>query len=224
MAAIKRLQKRFSHILFDLDGTLVDSVRITCAILDVMLADRGSDQRADRALAREKDAVGGTAMIRAMLGPWCRDAEADLAEFRARHAVATTPHDLAFPGTAAALARLASDGIGMGICSNKPQHLCEKILSDLDLARHFTTIVGARPDLPRKPAADGARLALTQLRADPESCLYVGDSEVDVKTAAAAGMQVALVAWGYGFAAARALAPQAVVIDTPSQLASQIDD
>lgn len=213
--------QRFSHILFDLDGTLVDSVRITCAILDAMLVDRGSDRRADPALARAMDAVGGTAMIQAMLGPWCGDVDADLAEFRARHAVAATPADLAFPGVETVLADMASRGIGLGICSNKPQGLCEKILSDLDLDRYFITIVGARPDLPRKPAADGARLALAQMRADSATCLYVGDSGVDVRTAAAAGLPVALVAWGYGFDAARVLAPDVRVIHDLAELADQ---
>lgn len=210
-----------SHILFDLDGTLVDSVRITCAILDAMLADRGSDGRVDPAQARALDAVGGTAMIKAMLGAYGRDVEADLAEFRARYAVAPTPRDLAFPGVAAVLANLAGRGTRLGICSNKPQNLCEKILTDLDLARHFTTIVGARPDLPRKPAPDGARLAMRQMDADPAACLYVGDSEVDVQTAAAAGLPLVLVGWGYGLAAARAAAPGMPVIDDLAVLAVQ---
>lgn len=207
------------HILFDLDGTLVDSVRITCAIIDAMLADRGIDHRADPAVARAMDAVGGAAMIRAVMGPHCRNADAELAEFRARHAEAATPPDLAFPGVASALARLAGQGVCMGICSNKPQPLCEKILVDLGFADHFSAIVGSRPDLPRKPAPNGARLALVQMRADPQACLYVGDSVVDVHTAAAAGLPLALVAWGYGIVAARAAAPQAVVLHQLADLA-----
>jgi hypothetical protein len=91
-------------ILFDLDGTLIDSVRITCAIIDAMLAARGSDDRADPAIARAMDAVGGAAMIAAVLGRHCRDPDAEIAEFRARHAVVSTPSDLAFPGVTAALA------------------------------------------------------------------------------------------------------------------------
>jgi len=207
------------HILFDLDGTLVDSVRITCAIIDAMLAERGVAHRADPALARAMDAVGGAAMIRAVMGPHCRDAETELAQFRARHAVVATPPDLAFPGVAAALARLAAAGIGLAILSNKPQPLCEKILADLGLAGHFITIVGARPDLPRKPAPDGARLALARMGADPARTLLVGDSAVDVATAGAAGLPVALVAWGYGLAAARIAAPDALVLHRLADLA-----
>lgn len=208
-------------MIFDLDGTLVDSVRITCAVIDAMLADRGIAFRADPAVARAMDAIGGEAMIAAVMGPHCRDPKQEIAEFRTRHAVVATPADLAFPGMAAALAALAAAGISMAICSNKPQHLCEKILTDLDLARHFSAIVGARPDLPRKPAPDGARLALAALGADPAATLYVGDSPVDVATASAAGMPLALVTWGYGTAAARAAAPDALLLTSLAQLLDQ---
>lgn len=209
-------------LIFDLDGTLVDSVRITVAIIDAMLADRGIADRADPAVARAMDAIGGAAMIAAVMGPHCRDPAVEIAEFRARHAVVATPPGLAFPGVAAVLAQLADAGVAMAICSNKPQALCEKILADLGLARHFATIVGARPDLPRKPAPDGAQLALAALGADPGDCLYVGDSPVDVATAAAVGLPVALVAWGYGLSAARAVAPAAPVLNDLSELAVMV--
>ncbi|MEY4850456.1 MAG: hypothetical protein RLZZ331_1460 [Pseudomonadota bacterium] len=218
MCATQLTGKTLRHILFDLDGTLVDSVRITCTVIDDMLAARGITFRADPAVARAMDAIGGEAMIADVMGPHCRDPKQEIAEFRVRHAVVATPADLAFPGVSDALAALAAGGVAMAICSNKPQHLCEKILADLDLAGHFAAIVGARPDLPRKPAPDGARLALAALGADPAVTLYVGDSPVDVATARAAGLPLALVDWGYGFDAARTTAPNARVLHSLAQL------
>jgi phosphoglycolate phosphatase len=212
MHATRRPVQPLRHVLFDLDGTLIDSVRLTCAIIDQMLADRGITFTADRATARAMDAIGGEAMIAAVMGPHCRDPKVEISEFRVRHAVAVTPSDLAFPGVADGLAALARAGIGMAICSNKPQHLCEKILVDLGLGRHFSAIVGARPDLPRKPAPDGALLALAALGGDENGTIYVGDSPVDVATAQAAGLDIALVAWGYGIDAARAAAPAAPLL------------
>lgn len=212
MSATRQPSPILRHIIFDLDGTLVDSARITCAIIDAMLAARGIAFRADPATVRAMDAIGGEAMIAAAMGPHCRDPKQEIAEFRSRHAVATTPPDLAFAGVADALAALAAARIGMAICSNKPQHLCEKILGDLGLAGQFTTIIGARPDLPRKPAGDGARLALAALGAEPAATLFVGDSAVDVATAQAAGVDLALVAWGYGITAAQAAAPAARIL------------
>lgn len=218
MPAMPQQRPPFRRIIFDLDGTLVDSVRMTCAIIDAMLAARGVDQRADPDLARAMDAVGGAAMIRAVMGAHCRDPDVEIAEFRARHAVATTPADLAFPGVPAVIAALDAAGIGLAICSNKPQPLCEKILGDLGLDRYFRAIVGARPDLPRKPAPDGARLALAAMDGVAGPALYVGDSVVDVATARAAGVPILLVGWGYGLAGARAAAPDVPVIDDPMQL------
>lgn len=189
---------KFRHIIFDLDGTLVDSARLTGQILDGMLADRGIRAAADRDLIRAMDAVGGEAMIAAVLGAHTSDPAADLAEFRERHRIAATPADLAFAGVNEGLEHLASTGITMAICSNKPQHLCEKILTDLGLARHFVAIVGSSPARPRKPAADAALLALDHLAAPREHTLYCGDSLVDLETARAADLAMVLVAWGYG--------------------------
>lgn len=205
-------------ILFDLDGTLVDSVRITCSIIDAMLAERGITHVADPAIARAMDTAGGEAMIAAVMGPYCQDPAADIAEFRARHAVIATPADLAFSGVADGLAVLADAGVRMAICSNKPQALCAKILGDLDLSRHFGAIVGARPGLPRKPAPEGALAALAAIGGDPATCLYVGDTAVDVATARAAGLRIALVDWGYGFADARRLAPDAPAFESMTDL------
>jgi phosphoglycolate phosphatase len=198
-------------LIFDLDGTLIDSVRLTCAIIDTMLAERGAPVCADPAVARAHDAVGGEAMIAAVMGPYCRDAAADIARFRALHADVSTPADLAFPGVARTLASLAGAGYIMAICSNKPQALCDRILTDLGLCRHFSTIVGSRPGLPRKPAGDAARLALAGTRTAPEAALYIGDSAIDVATARAAGLPLALAGWGYGVVEAQAAAPDAPV-------------
>ncbi|WP_353216097.1 HAD family hydrolase [Sandarakinorhabdus sp.] len=189
-------------ILFDLDGTLVDSARITCAIIDAMLAARGATHTADPQLVRAMDGIGGEAMIAAVMGRHCRDPAEDIAEFRALHIVAATPDDLAFPGAAHTLAALHSGGLRLAICSNKPQALCEKILGDLDLARHFGAIVGARPQLARKPAADPAVLAMAAIGADPATSLVVGDTLIDAATALAAGVGMVLAGWGYGVAAA----------------------
>jgi phosphoglycolate phosphatase len=211
---------KFSHLIFDLDGTLVDSARLTGQILDSMLADRGVAMSADRDLIRAMDAVGGEAMIAAVMGRHTSDPATDLGEFRERHKIAATPPDLAFPGVTAGLAHLASAGVVMAICSNKPQHLCEKILTDLDLAKHFTAIIGSSPDRPRKPAPDAALLALRHLGAEPGSTLYCGDSLVDLATARAAGLAMVLVEWGYGVHEAFTSEPGTRVISDFEQLLS----
>ncbi len=210
MATAIPIPTEITGLLFDLDGTLVDSSRLTCAIIDAMLAERGAQAIADPAIVRAMDGIGGEAMLAAVMGAYCTDPAVEIATFRARHAVAPTPPDLAFPGVADGLARLHAAGVAMGICSNKPQPLCEKILHDLGLAGHFRAIVGASPDRPRKPAADAALLAMQGMGADPQHTLYVGDTAIDADTARAAGLPIALMAWGYGVAHAHA--PQAPLL------------
>lgn len=206
------------NIIFDLDGTLIDSARLTGAIIDQMLAARGVKTHADRDLIRRMDAVGGEAMIAAVLGPHSVNPVAEITEFRVLHRKTVVPQDLPFPGVAATLAQLAAQGIGLAICSNKPQDLCEKILGEIGLAHYFAAIVGSTPSRPRKPSPDAALLALEGMGGLPENTLYCGDSAIDVATARAAGLAVTLVTWGYGTAEALLLEPDLSVLRTMSAL------
>lgn len=210
------------HLLFDLDGTLVDSARLTCAIINAMLVDRGIEAVADLATIRAFDAIGGEAMIAAVMGRHCGDPKAEISEFRARHAAVDIPQDLAFAGVTEGLATLETAGLAMAICSNKPQALCDKILGELRLAGYFKAIVGARPDLKRKPAPDAAFAAMDAIAADPATTLYIGDSAVDVATARAAGLPIALVGWGYGIVEARDLAPEVPLMSDMAALLSHV--
>lgn len=211
------------NIIFDLDGTLIDSARLTAAILDRMLEERGVRVGADRALIRRMDAVGGEAMIAAVLGAHSSNPAAELDEFRNIHRTIAVPDDLPFPGVRAALAALDAAGAGLAICSNKPQFLCEKILGDLGLAQHFRAIIGSSADRPRKPAPDSAQAALAAIGGNADNTLYCGDSAIDVATARAAGLPVALVAWGYGTAEGLMEEPETPVFDSMSALVQAVE-
>lgn len=209
---------RISNIIFDLDGTLIDSARLTGAIIDRMLAERGIDERADRALIRRMDAVGGEAMIAAALGAHSSNPAQEIEEFRTIHRAIDMPADLPFPGVRETLDQMRAAGIGMAICSNKPQFLCEKILGELGLAPHFAAIVGSAPDRARKPDPHSALLALDSVGGTAGNTLYCGDSAIDLATARAAGLRAVLVAWGYGTAEALTLSPQTPVLAAMSAL------
>lgn len=200
-----------SHLLFDLDGTLIDGSRLTASIIDAMLAARGLDFTANRETARTMDAIGGEAMIAAVMGPYCREPAVEIAAFRARHAIIDIPPDLAFAGVPDGPAALNRAGLAMAICSNKPQRLCDTILNALHLADHFQTIVGASPNLPRKPAADPALLAMQSIAGNRCATLYIGNPNIKIATACAVGLTAALVGWGYGVVEAGQQAPEAPV-------------
>ncbi len=208
----------YEHVIFDLDGTLIDSAQITGSIIDQMLAERGARASADRGMIKAMDAIGGEAMIAAVMGQYTSDPAADIKEFRKRHRSIAVTEDVLFPGVAEALAELRDKGASLAICSNKPQFLCEKILGDLEILRHFTVIIGSTPERARKPDPAKARLALHGLCAAPEATLFCGDSIIDIATARAAALDVCLVSWGYGTAHAMPFHPEIPVLHTMAEL------
>lgn len=188
------------HLIFDLDGTLVDSCAICVEILSAMLAARGSTHVIDPQAARPWMSVGGARMVAALLGPACGDPDAEIAEFRRRYAVLETRAESLFADVAHGLARLHGAGHTLAICSNKPQNLVENVLRDTALAPLFTSVVGQRPGLKTKPAPDMLDLVLTELGAAPEQCLFIGDSEIDHQVADHAGIGFLFVTYGYAHA------------------------
>lgn len=185
------------QLIFDLDGTLVDSCTVCVQILSDMLADRGSDAVIDPVIARPWMSVGGTAMVAALLGSACIDPERDILEFRARYQETMTPREALFAGVAEGLAQVYDAGFTLSICSNKPQNLCEQVLKDTGLDGMFTTVVGLRSGLRAKPELDLLNEVLGTVRAAPSECLFIGDSELDHQVAAKAGMPFIFMSYGY---------------------------
>lgn len=185
------------HLIFDLDGTLVDSCAVCCDILGDMLVERGSAHRIDPASARVWMSTGGTEMVVALLGPACGDPEDEIAEFRRRYALKATPRETLFPHVAAGLAQMADAGYNLSICSNKPQNLVEKVLADTGLSPFFSSVVGRRDDLLPKPASEMLERVRAELAAPRNECLLIGDSEVDHQAAKAGGIPFMFVSYGY---------------------------
>lgn len=184
-------------IIFDLDGTLVDSCGVCIAILEEMIAERGVEGGIDNALARSLMSHGGERLVAALLGDACRDSAKDLLEFRARYSETHTPASALFDGVAEGLLELNSLGFELAICSNKPQYLCDKVVADTGIAQYFSVVVGGGPGLKPKPAPDLLDATLSELKRQSGHCVYVGDSELDHMVALAAGMDFYFVTYGY---------------------------
>lgn len=184
-------------VIFDLDGTLVDSQAICVEILNEMLADRGSVRTIHPATARPYLSMGGPRMVEALLAEACGDPEVEIVEFRRRYAERPTPSTSLFPGVRDGLQALSAAGKRLAVCSNKPQQLCDKVLAELSLAPLFEIVVGARAGYRAKPATDLLDLTLLHLRRPAGDCVYVGDSEVDHAVAAAAEMPFRFMSYGY---------------------------
>ena len=102
-----------------------------------------------------------------------------------------------FPGAASCLENLDNQGVAVGLCSNKPEHICHQLLADLGVQHFFDVVQGSGSGLPTKPHPAALIAALRRLSVTAEQALYVGDSQTDVETARAAGLLVALVKGGY---------------------------
>ena len=185
------------HIVFDLDGTLVDSAVHCAAILSEMLEERGSPRRIARADAMPHMSYGGPHLVTTLLGPECGDADRELVDFRRRYAARATPETCLYGGVRDGLARLAAAGFVLAICSNKPQTLCDKIVDELDLRGFVASVVGGRDDLPAKPHPAMLERNLAEIGGSAATALLVGDSEVDHALAAATGLPFWLVTYGY---------------------------
>ena len=123
-----------------------------------------------------------------------------------------------FTGAIEGLKRMKSAGLKLGICSNKPDDLCRLLVDSFDLHDKVDIVLGSGAGLPRKPDPAPLLHVIERLGATPETTLYVGDSETDVKVARAAGVPVALVSYGYTLRPASQLGADGVV-DSISELA-----
>ena len=188
-----------SLIVFDLDGTLIDSAADLASAINAMLAELGCEALA---VAQVRGMIGdGVAMLvaRALAARHCqRAAPADAARIFMRHYEAdATSLTTAFPGVAPALEALWGAGIPLAVCTNKPERISAEILHSLGLARYFTRVIGG-DSLPfRKPDPRVLLPLLEAFAAAPQNALLVGDSEIDAATAEAAGVPFVLMKHGY---------------------------
>ena len=184
--------------MFDLDGTLIDSVPLFATILNAMLVERGAAFRVTEADARPHATAGGLAMVTALLGEHCGDPDVALTDFRARYAALPTPEDCLYPGVREALTTIAAEGIALAVWSNKADFLCEKVMRDLGLSSLFAAVVGTGPDVPLKPDTAGLDRALALAGSSRGACCFVGDSDLDHESATRAGVPFVMMTHGYG--------------------------
>jgi phosphoglycolate phosphatase len=188
-------------VVFDLDGTLVDTAPDLMAATNHVLSllrrrpitmpeVRSFVGRGARLLIERGVAATGDAIDEASLTYYH-------AEFLRHYEGHTADRSEIFPGAVALLKRLADSGIKAGVCTNKPEGLSRLLLDTLDLSHFFGAVVG--PDTIRiaKPDAAPYLEVVRRLGVEPQQSIMVGDSEVDVLTARAAGVPVIAVTFGY---------------------------
>jgi 2-phosphoglycolate phosphatase len=184
-------------VLFDLDGTLLDTAPDMAAALNSLRREEGL-AALDFSEIRPLVSHGAAALVR--LGfPWAAEPEFSalrgrfLEIYRGRLAVETRPYE----GILEALRRLESSGIPWGVVTNKPGSLTDSLLEQLALRDRAGVIVSGDTLAERKPHPGPLLHAADKLAVTPLECIYIGDAERDVQAAVAAGMRVYVALFGY---------------------------
>jgi phosphoglycolate phosphatase len=209
-------------VAFDLDGTLVDSLRDLAEAVNDLLAERGASPLPLDEVARMVGDGAATLVARATAAaglPPSTDALARFLEiYDARLLAWTRP----YPGIPELLAAL-KPRVRLAVLTNKPLAATRAILSGLALDAYFEEVVGGDGPFPRKPDPAGLRHLMHHADADPAATLLVGDSRVDWQTAQAAGSQICLVRYGFGFGGVTPVQRgSARLIDRPMELLSRL--
>jgi N-acetyl-D-muramate 6-phosphate phosphatase len=184
-------------VLFDLDGTLVDSAPDFVATIDRMRAERGEPAIASGSL-RPHVSKGARAMLAAGFPQLdAREREAMIPGFLRIYEEELARHGGPFDGIEALLATIESAGSRWGIVTNKPEYLARKLLPLLRWDSRCAVLVGGDTLPVRKPDPLPLRHAAHQIGVAIGDCAYVGDDERDIVAARAAGMASVVALWGY---------------------------
>lgn len=184
-------------VLFDLDGTLVDTAPDLVAAVNAVLEAEGRNPLPDAAL-RPLVSKGGRALLsRAFpdLDPDARDAR--LPVFLARYGEALAVHSRPFAGVPPLLSAIEARGWRWGIVTNKPEGLARGVVDGMGWAGRCGVLVGGDTLPVRKPDPAPLVLAAERLGVVPRHCVYVGDDARDVEAGRAAGMPTIAALWGY---------------------------
>src|SRR5271170_4091607 len=184
-------------LIFDLDGTLIDSQRDLIHSVNATLRELGRRELAEETISGYIG-HGAPQLVARALGDGCTEEERQRAlqfflSYYELHKMDTT---CTYPGVADTLEKLAN--MPMAVLTNKPVRISVRILDAMGLSKYFRAIYGGNSFETKKPDPLGARTILKELGAEPREALLVGDSEVDVQTARNAGTLAAAVDYGFG--------------------------
>lgn len=209
-------------IVFDLDGTLVDTAPDLSNALDDVMTRRGHapvpaetirgciGHGARVMIERALERAGATDDIDQMLGEF-------LVHYEANIAAESRP----FPGAVAALEGLLARGATLAVCTNKREHLTRKLLHELGLARYFSGLAGRDTFGVSKPDPQHLIQTIVLAGGEPSRAVMVGDSEIDLAAAQAAAIPMVLVSFGYAGGPLEAL-NAAATIDHFDELEAQV--
>lgn len=212
-------------IVWDLDGTLVDSAPDLASALNTVLDMRGFFTHS---IDKVRTMIGNGVpklVERGFNAVGVRPDPAQLDElvavFAKEYKACATDNTRPYSGVVETLQEIHNMNIPMGVCTNKPEAFTRQILEGLGLSGFFSSVIGGDSTSARKPDPQPVLACLRGLVSEPESSLMIGDSIHDVHAAQAAGVVVGVVPWGYRSAPVEELGADFVLSD-PAVLAGMI--
>ena len=217
---------KYSHVMFDLDGTLLNTLEDLADSGNAALEElglpvhpvecyryfvgNGVHELMKRLLPPEE--INNIELGKTLLSKYT-------AQYNNRWHSKTRPYD----GMVEALNELKAAGATLSVFSNKPDEFTKSCIYHFFGENLFSAVRGGRDDTPRKPAPDGAFAILNQLGVKPESVLYVGDTATDMQTAHAAGFFAIGVTWGFRTREELEENKANAIIDAPSEILNLLE-
>lgn len=185
--------------VFDLDGTLVDSLTDLAQSVNKGLKKAGLEEKP---IDNYKQYVGNgrEVMVKLAMGEKSNDKsllKVAMETFNAEYAIHCNDNTQGYDGCDKMLEVLSQKGIKTAVLSNKPDEFVGNIVSKVYPHHTFTEAWGQKPQYKRKPDKEALTAMLDMYRITPDECIYIGDSDVDVLTAKNAGVHMAGVEWGF---------------------------
>ncbi|MGB9070433.1 MAG: HAD-IA family hydrolase [Candidatus Acidiferrales bacterium] len=208
-------------LVFDLDGTLIDSKLDLALSIDATLKHMGRASLPHE-LIYSYVGNGAAVLVRRALGDAVTDAEADAGHrfFLAYYREHMLDNTVTYPGVREALEALGHHP--MAVLTNKPVRFSEKILEGLRIASYFRWVYGGNSFETKKPDPEGMNTILRAFKIEPRQAMLVGDSDVDVRTARNAGAWACGVSYGLGLESMRAHPPD-LMLDNLAELPAYLN-
>lgn len=209
----------FRLVVFDLDGTLVDSWKDLADAANALVGEYGRPALADAAIAEMIGDGAGVLVQRVCAAAGLEAMPPDTVQrFLAIYDRVMLTHTAPYPGVPAMLDALGSR-VPLAVLTNKPQEATRRMLEAFDFTRHFVACIGSDAGFPRKPDPTALWHLIAQAGATRDTTVLVGDSAIDLDTARRAGVPLCLVRYGFGYRPAlEPLRPGELAVDTPGDL------
>jgi phosphoglycolate phosphatase len=211
-------------VVFDLDGTLVDSRRDIADAANAVLEECGLAPHPEQTIGSMVGDGAAVLIARAFAAAGAATPPDGLERFLRVYQARLLRFTRPYQGVPELLDAMSSRAT-LAVLTNKPLAATREMLDGLDLARFFgARVLGGDGPLPRKPDPAGLHALMTQASITAAATLMVGDSIIDLRTAHRASVRACLARYGFGCTAAafEALSPADVVIDAPLELLSQV--